>query len=371
MDFSTMVLSMYVDSDDDVEFEERVLEAAVGQSLLAGELGLNPWYTEHHFRGPWNAAPLQFAAWIAPQIPPERYLGFGVVSVPFHHPVRLVEQMNQLDQLTKGKTLFGMGSGFPGLEPATAWLDPEYHKSGQAARDSLEVMEKLWDYKSGDEPYEFETGAYRGRVVKRVVPAAYHHRRPTIIRTARNDAATVEAAQHGWPIFLGHFGADMSTQLPLYRQTLAEAGHTPQTVAECTRWSTVDWLSVVIGEREQDIPDLIAKAGEERMALRQKFLARSTQPVVGPARTTGGANPTAQQFANGGDMFEVVSGTPEQIAEKVHGLQELGVNHLMLRFMGEYHGETRWIAEQSMRLFSEQVMPQFVGDGQDVLAGRP
>jgi hypothetical protein len=27
--------------------------------------------------------------------------------------------------------------------------------------------------------------------------------------------------------------------------------------------------------------------------------------------------------------------------------------------MGEWHGQTRWIAEQSMRLFSEQLIPAF------------
>src|SRR5262249_12643377 len=91
VDFSTMVLSMWVDADDDPARDESILQAAVDQSLLAGRLGFNPWYTEHHFRGPWHSAPLEFAAYIAPQLPPERRLGFGVLGVPHHHPVRLVE----------------------------------------------------------------------------------------------------------------------------------------------------------------------------------------------------------------------------------------------------------------------------------------
>ena len=89
-----MVLSMYVDvGDDKGATDERILDAAVEQSLLAGKLGFNPWYTEHHFRGPWHSSPLQFAAYIAPQLPPGRRLGFGVLSVPYYHPVRLAEQM--------------------------------------------------------------------------------------------------------------------------------------------------------------------------------------------------------------------------------------------------------------------------------------
>src|SRR6185437_8731453 len=114
------------------------------------------------FRGSWNASPMQFAAYIAPQIPAERYLGFGVLLLPFYHPVRLVEQMNLLDQLTKGHTLFGLGSGFAGLEPASAGLTPEYHGSGQATRDSFAAVEQLWAYETGDPPLEINTELYRG-----------------------------------------------------------------------------------------------------------------------------------------------------------------------------------------------------------------
>ena len=95
--------------------DERVMNIAVEQSLYAGRLGFNPWFTEHHFRGPWHSNPIQFASFIAPQIPNDRYLGFGVLSLPYYNPVRLVEQMNMLDMLTKGRTLFGMGSGFTGI----------------------------------------------------------------------------------------------------------------------------------------------------------------------------------------------------------------------------------------------------------------
>jgi len=91
MEFSTMVLTMYVPVDEDIESDERILGIAVEQALMAAELGYNPWFTEHHFRGPWHSNPIQFASYIAPQIPQDRYLGFGVISVPYYHPVRLVE----------------------------------------------------------------------------------------------------------------------------------------------------------------------------------------------------------------------------------------------------------------------------------------
>src|SRR5688572_24156541 len=91
VEFSTLVLTMYLDCQDQPEDDEKILQVAIDQSLTAAQLGMNPFFTEHHFRGPWHSAPLQFAAYLAPQIPPDCYLGFAVLSMPFYHPVRLVE----------------------------------------------------------------------------------------------------------------------------------------------------------------------------------------------------------------------------------------------------------------------------------------
>src|SRR6201996_3139696 len=125
MDFSTMVLTMYLAAKDTPQEDERVLGIALEEALFAANLGYNPWFTEHHFRGPWHSNPMQFAAYVAPQISPERYLGFGVLSAPYYHPVRMVESMNLLDQLTKGHTLYGIGSGFAGTEPLGLGVEKE------------------------------------------------------------------------------------------------------------------------------------------------------------------------------------------------------------------------------------------------------
>ena len=50
-----MVLTMYVAVEDSPETDERILGIAVEQSLLAAQLGYNPWFTEHHFRGSWHS----------------------------------------------------------------------------------------------------------------------------------------------------------------------------------------------------------------------------------------------------------------------------------------------------------------------------
>jgi alkanesulfonate monooxygenase SsuD/methylene tetrahydromethanopterin reductase-like flavin-dependent oxidoreductase (luciferase family) len=362
MDFSTMILTMYLADDDGPVADERVLGIAVEESLLAGSLGFNPWFTEHHFRGPWHSNPMQFAAYIAPQLPADRYLGFGVLSTPFYHPVRLVESMNLLDQLTKGHAMFGLGSGFPGKEPVGLGLEREYHKSGQAARDQMDVMQRLWQYNTGDPVYSFETPAWRGDIQRRVVPAPYRKRHPTIIRTAARDAAVVNAAENGWPAFLGVFGSEspLIDQVRLYRRVLAESNHSQEVIEECLRWCTVDWLSVVVADTDEEAWTNAKRARAEHLAIRQRFVAEHG-PLEGPVmhRKEGVDNATA--YAAGGDMdlSDIIAGTPDTVAAKLQELADLGINHLLARFMGEWTGETRHISEKSMRLFSREVIPRF------------
>jgi alkanesulfonate monooxygenase SsuD/methylene tetrahydromethanopterin reductase-like flavin-dependent oxidoreductase (luciferase family) len=364
MDFSTMVLTMYIAVEDELDTDERILGIAVEQSLLAAELGYNPWFTEHHFRGPWHSNPIQFASYIAPQIPKDRYLGFGVLSLPYYHPVRLIESMNQLDQLTRGRTLFGLGSGFPGVEPVGMGLDVEYHKSGKAAQDTLAVMERLWAFRNGDPEYTFQTPTQKGIIRRRIAPVPYRNKRhPIVIRTASRDAAVVMAAEKGLPAFLGIFSAQspLVDQLRSYRKILAASNHSKEVVEECLRWCTVDWLAVVVADTDEEAQRRAEKAKAEHLAMRNAYNEKY-EAVVGPVvnrHVAGGAPNAAAAYAAGGDMREMIAGTPETVAKKVQKLADVGINHLLIRFMGEWTGETRQISEDSMRLFAKEVMPQF------------
>lgn len=358
MDFSTMILTMYIAAEDGPETDERVLDIAIEETLLAAQLGYNPWFTEHHFRGSWHSNPMQFAAFMAPQIPPERFLGFGVLSTPYYHPVRLVESMNLLDQLMKGRTLFGLGSGFAGTEPLGLGVEKEYHGTGKAARDTVEVMNNLWKFRTGDPDYTFELPTNRGTIRRRIVPASYRKPHPIIIRTASRDEAVITAAKNGWPAFLGTFGSDLRVQAPLYNKTLAEANHPADVVADCKRWSTVDWLSCVVADTDEQAQVAADEAKAEHMAIRKRFVERYGA-LEGPSSQRAAGQTVAQAYSAGGDMIGTIAGSPDTVAARVQELSDFGINHLLVRFLGEWTGTTRHISERSMRLFASEVMPRF------------
>jgi alkanesulfonate monooxygenase SsuD/methylene tetrahydromethanopterin reductase-like flavin-dependent oxidoreductase (luciferase family) len=67
---------------------------------------------------------------------------------------------------------------------------------------------------------------------------------------------------------------------------------------------------------------------------------------------------TADAYAKGGDMKATIAGTPDTIAAKVKQLADMGINHLHLRFLGEWDGETRHICKTSAELFAKEVLPR-------------
>lgn len=359
MQFSAMTMNMFFPTNDDPGDDNRIIDMAVAQSVWFAELGYHVWFTDHHFRGPWHSNPMQFASYVAPLIPRDRYMGFGVLSIPFYHPVRLVESMNLLDQMTKGKVLFGVGSGWQGTEPTGLGIDPELHASGRLGDETLDVMERLWSFKNGDPEYSFAVGSNTGLIKRRIMPAPYSKPYPTIIRVATREAALVKAAQKGWPVFVGVLGADLRETMQTYRRALDEANH-PQAIKDnCLRWCSYDWIGVTVAATDAEALEREKIAKAETMAIRTSFAARHGRidgPVVKTPQPTPGQ---ADTYAKGGDMRATIAGSPDTVAAKVKQLADMGIGHLHLRFLGEWAGETRHVCRDSAELFAKEVMPRF------------
>ncbi len=361
MQFSAMTMNMFFPSTDDPGDDTRIIDMAVAQSVWFAELGYHVWFTDHHFRGPWHSNPMQFASYVAPLIPRDRYIGFGVLSIPFYHPVRLVESMNLLDQQTKGKVLFGVGSGWQGTEPTGLGIDPELHASGRLGEETLDVMERLWSFKNGDPELSFAVGSNTGRIKRRIMPAPYSKPYPTIIRVATREAGLVKAAQKGWPVFVGVLGADLRETMQTYRRALDAANHPQEVKDNCLRWCSYDWIGVTVADTDAKALERENLAKAETMAIRTSFAQRHGR-IDGPVVKTPTATPDqakADTYAKGGDMRATIAGTPDTVAAKVKQLADMGINHLHLRFLGEWAGETRHICKESAELFAKEVLPRF------------
>ena len=75
------------------------------------------WIGEHHSAGyEIIASPELMIAAIAERTQRIR-LGTGVISLPYHHPLMVANRIVQLDHMTRGRAMFGIG---PGLLPSDA-----------------------------------------------------------------------------------------------------------------------------------------------------------------------------------------------------------------------------------------------------------
>lgn len=116
-------------------------------------LGLDEfWCGEHHSSG-WEtiASPEMFLA-AAGQVTHTIKLGTGVVSLPYHHPFNVAQRMAQLDQMTKGRAIFGSGPGALPSDAHTHGIDPMLLRDRQD--EALGVIIRLL---RGDDRFSYQS----------------------------------------------------------------------------------------------------------------------------------------------------------------------------------------------------------------------
>jgi limonene 1,2-monooxygenase len=114
------------------------------------------WFGEHHSCGVEPIGdPIMFIAHVAPQT---KYikLGTGVVSLPYHNPFLVADRMVQLDHLTRGRAMLGVGPGALATDALMLGIDPS------ATREALETdVDVIMHLLRSDEPISIETDRYK------------------------------------------------------------------------------------------------------------------------------------------------------------------------------------------------------------------
>lgn len=97
--------------------QREVFEGTIACVRLADELGFDvAWFAEHHFSNySLCPSPLMMAAAAARET---RRIGLGpaVIVAPLYNPIRVAEELALLDQLSRGRAVLGIGSGYQRFE---------------------------------------------------------------------------------------------------------------------------------------------------------------------------------------------------------------------------------------------------------------
>ena len=91
--------------------------------------GFHAYHTAEHHATPLGlaASPSVFLAAVAQRTQKLRF-GPLVYTLPLHHPLRLVEEICMLDQLSKGRFELGVGRGISPIETAYYGVDPAHRQ---------------------------------------------------------------------------------------------------------------------------------------------------------------------------------------------------------------------------------------------------
>jgi limonene 1,2-monooxygenase len=106
--FGAFIAPFHALDENPTQAIERDLELVQWMDQLGYD---EAWIGEHHSAGmEVIASPEVFIAAAAERTKHIR-LGTGVSSLPYHHPLILADRINQLDHMTRGRTMFGVGPG--------------------------------------------------------------------------------------------------------------------------------------------------------------------------------------------------------------------------------------------------------------------
>ncbi|MCX5513960.1 LLM class flavin-dependent oxidoreductase [Kaistia algarum] len=103
---------------------------------LAEDIGFGTaWFAEHHFTNySISVSPLMLAAYMAGETSRIK-VGAAVVVLPLYHPMRVAQEIALLDQLSEGRAMLGVGTGYQPYEFA------RYHVS---VEEKTEIFLEYW-----------------------------------------------------------------------------------------------------------------------------------------------------------------------------------------------------------------------------------
>jgi alkanesulfonate monooxygenase SsuD/methylene tetrahydromethanopterin reductase-like flavin-dependent oxidoreductase (luciferase family) len=335
--------------------EAPSIEAITEQALQADEAGFSTLYlTEHHFDN-YNAYcdPFLMGAHLASRIK-NAWLGYSVVLLPLHHPWRMVESFNTLDQLTRGKCIFALGSAGGGLIMTDGLGRTRPDAGRNASEHVIETLLQAWSYAAGDAPLEIETVYDTGRLEHPITPAAYRQR-PLLAR-GTNEAATIEkCGRLGWPVMYGRGDVDVAERfVTLYSGALDAGGHTADLVKYCKQWMAVTKL-IYVGETEE-------AARRDGMAMLDPYVNQVGFLRVPPVTQKVPMSLATELIYFGKSADDVLRnialiGSPDTVAAKLAEYAAIGMNHIRCWFIFGAHCDFAR-ARRSFELFTREVMPR-------------
>jgi alkanesulfonate monooxygenase SsuD/methylene tetrahydromethanopterin reductase-like flavin-dependent oxidoreductase (luciferase family) len=337
----------------------EVYEAHLREAQEAEQLGYRYYFFIEHQNSPVCAltSPNIFLTALACRTSVLRF-GLMIYQLPFHHPVRLAQDLATLDQLSRGRVEFGAGTGVL-MHEFVRWGLP-FENRHEVSAEALEIIVKAWTADSLTYP-----GKYWQLDEALPAPRPYQTPHPPVWVAAHSAASFDYAARLGYHIAQNiDIDTVIAEKFATYRRLWAGYGHAgPMPRAFLARHVHVaETDAQARAEAEPHLLMGFIQGGELIARTRVGFgpperesLERST-----PERRELGR--VFQECAKSYDFWIdnglAIVGSPDTVIRKIEeqrrltGYDILGARHRIGRLAPA-------LARKSMRLFADHVMPAF------------
>ena len=305
------------------------------------------WIGEHHSAGTEIiASPEIFIAAAAGRTRHIK-LGTGVISVAYHNPFMVAERAVQLDHMTRGRFMLGLGPGSLPTDALMIGLDPT--ETRPLLEEGVDVIMRLLQ---SDEPVTSETKAW-------TIRDARLHLRP--YSDPLFEVAVPAVASPSGPRLAGRYGLGLlsigATQsagfdaLSLHWDVMEERAATFGTVADRSKWRLVGLMHIA-ETREQARKDVAFGIG----AWFDYFQKTAAFPQM--AVGDGTEVDELIDFVNDSGLGSI--GTADDAAEQIDRLQkQSGGFGCYMTLAHEWANPQS--THRSFELIAQRVFPQFQG----------
>ena len=320
------------------------------------ELGFDEvWFTEHHFIDyGLSVDPSSLAAAAASRTRRVR-IGLAAAILPFHHPLRLAEQMALVDIISRGRLDVGVGRGNRPAEFA-GYRIPQV-ESRDRFDETVEILRLAWTR----ERFSFDGRFFHFDDV-RVIPKPVQQPHPPLYQVCVSKDGIENTALRGWPMLNSILTGPVDqlvTNRDTYVATLEKSGRSADEIAALLgRWGVSRQIYVADTDAQA-----LAEARDAELWYQESF-----RRFVIPERIED-AHPSLQPgFRAMADKLAKVTwddlvretlafGSPDTVARHIEHMRALGVGQVLcwMNFGGLPQDKIR----RSMELFAREVMPRF------------
>jgi limonene 1,2-monooxygenase len=304
------------------------------------------WFGEHHSDGVQTGPSPELMIAAAAQRTHRIQLCAGVISLPYHHPLMVADRIGYLDQMTRGRAVFGFG---PGANPRDGYmLGIEYTDLRPRMEESLEAILELF---SGDELVDMKSDWFQLREA-RVQNKGYRNQQPKfVVAHAFTPSGPRLAGKHGLGLlsFGGSSPAGLESLRTAWDVVEEEAARAGKKVSR-SEWSIVDLMHIAETE-EEAIADLERGLGE--------FFDAQVGLSSGTPLWSKDENLSVREMVKRiNESGTGCIGTPERAIEHINKkIEATGGFGELLFFTGDMTSPEA--TERMHRLFAREVMPHF------------